>query len=56
LLSELRTVSVPKAYGGGTAMEVLAIGLALAVVALVWGLFKVLAPSGWRRMDARDVQ
>ena len=41
-------------YGGGTAMEVLAIGLALAVVALVWGLFKVLARSGWRRMDARE--
>src|SRR5262249_6383178 len=41
-------------YGGGTAMEVLAIGPALAVVAVVWGLFNVLAPSGWRRIEARS--
>jgi iron(III) transport system permease protein len=39
-------------YGGGTAMEVFAIGLALAVVALAWGLFRVFAPSGWRRIGA----
>lgn len=41
-------------YGGGTAMEVVAIGLALAVVALAWGLFRVLAPGGWRRIGARN--
>jgi iron(III) transport system permease protein len=31
-------------FGGGTAIEVVAIGLALAVVAVVWGLYRLLAP------------
>ena len=34
-------------YGGGTAMEVLA---ALAVIGLVWGIFQLVAPAGWRRL------
>lgn len=37
-------------YGGGTAMEVVAIVFALAVVGVVWGLFRLLTPPGWRRM------
>lgn len=37
-------------YGGGTAMEVIAVLIALLVVAAVWGLFRLLAPAGWRRM------
>ena len=37
-------------FGGGTAMEVIAILLALAVVALVWALFRLLTPPGWRRI------
>ncbi len=37
-------------YGGGTAMEVLAIGFALLVVAVVWTLFQLLTPAGWRRV------
>lgn len=37
-------------FGGGTAMEVISILLALAVVALAWGLFRLLAPAGWRRV------
>lgn len=37
-------------FGGGTAMEVLAVVFALGVVAAAWGLFRVLAPIGWRRM------
>ncbi|TNC21429.1 ABC transporter permease [Amycolatopsis alkalitolerans] len=37
-------------FGGGTAMEVIAIVLALGVIALVWGLFWLLAPVGWRRL------
>lgn len=37
-------------FGGGTAMEVLAVLLALAVTAAVWGLFRLLAPAGWRRL------
>ncbi len=42
-------------YGGGTAMEVSAVGLALAVVALAWGGFYLLAPAGWRHLGrARD--
>lgn len=39
-------------YGGGTAMEVLAILLALTVMGLVWGLWALLAPAGWRRIGA----
>lgn len=38
--------------GGGTAMEVTAIGLALAVMAGAWGLFHLLAPKGWRRLGS----
>ncbi|MDX6235229.1 MAG: iron(III) transport system permease protein [Kribbellaceae bacterium] len=37
-------------FGGGTAMEVIALLLALAVMGLVWGLFGLLAPAGWRRL------
>jgi iron(III) transport system permease protein len=37
-------------FGGGTAIEVVAIGLALAVVAIVWGLYRLLTPAGWRRV------
>lgn len=39
-------------FGGGTAMEVISILLALAVVALAWGLFRLLAPAGWRRVGS----
>ena len=37
-------------YGGGTAMEVLGILSALAVVAVAYSLFKLLAPRGWKRI------
>lgn len=37
-------------FGGGTAMEVLAILSALAVVAVVYGGFRLVAPLGWRRL------
>jgi iron(III) transport system permease protein len=37
-------------FGGGTAMEVIAILLALGGIAVVWGLFHLLAPAGWRRL------
>ena len=37
-------------FGGGTAMEVLAVLFALGVVGVAWGLFRLLAPTGWRRM------
>jgi len=37
-------------FGGGTAMEVIAILVALTVVAVVWGLYRLLAPAGWRRI------
>lgn len=37
-------------YGGGTAMEVTAVALALVVVAVVWGGFHLLAPAGWRHL------
>jgi iron(III) transport system permease protein len=41
-------------FGGGTAMEVLAILSALAVVAVAYGLFRIFAPAGWRHIgDAR---
>ena len=39
-------------FGGGTAMEVLAVLFALIVVALAWGLFRLFAPSGWRRVGS----
>ena len=35
-------------FGGGTAMEVVAIMVALVVVAVAFGAFRLLAPSGWR--------
>jgi len=37
-------------YGGGNAMEVLAVLFALAVVAISFGLFRVLTPAGWRQI------
>jgi iron(III) transport system permease protein len=37
-------------YGGGTAMEVLAVLSALVVVGFGYLLFRVLAPAGWRNM------
>lgn len=37
-------------FGGGTAMEVLAILSALLVVGAGFGLFRLLAPIGWRRI------
>ena len=37
-------------FGGGTAMEVLAILSALAVVGVAYLLFKLIAPAGWRRI------
>lgn len=37
-------------YGGGTAMEVLAVLAALAVIGLLWGIFQLAAPAGWRRL------
>ena len=37
-------------FGGGTAMEVIAILSALVVVAIVFTLFKVFAPAGWKRI------
>lgn len=39
-------------FGGGTAMEVLAVLVALAVMALVWTGWRLLAPAGWRRIGA----
>ena len=36
-------------FGGGTAMEVAAVVLALAVVAVAFGgFFRLLSPAGWR--------
>lgn len=37
-------------FGGGTAMEVIAVLFALLVVAIAFGLFRLLAPAGWRRL------
>ena len=31
-------------------MEVLAVLVALAVIGLVWGIFQLAAPAGWRRL------
>lgn len=39
-------------FAGGTAMEVIAVLGALAVVALAWGIFRLLAPAGWRRLGS----
>jgi iron(III) transport system permease protein len=40
-------------FAGGTAMEVVAVLGALAVVAIAWGVFRLLAPVGWRRLGSR---
>jgi iron(III) transport system permease protein len=37
-------------YGGGTAMEVLAILSALAIVGIAYGAFHLGAPRGWKRI------
>lgn len=37
-------------FAQGTAMEVIAVLVALAVVGIVWALFRVLAPQGWQRV------
>lgn len=37
-------------FGGGTAMEVIAIGSALLVVGLAYALFATFAPKGWKKM------
>ncbi len=39
-------------FGGGTAMEVLAVLFALVVVGATWLAFGLLAPRGWRRVGA----
>jgi iron(III) transport system permease protein len=39
-------------FAGGTAMEVIAVLGALMIVALAWGLFRLVAPVGWRRMGS----
>jgi iron(III) transport system permease protein len=37
-------------FGGGTALEVLAILSALAVVGIAYGLFRFVAPAGWKHI------
>ena len=37
-------------FGGGTAMEVLGILSAIVVVGIAYGLFKFLAPTGWKKI------
>jgi iron(III) transport system permease protein len=37
-------------FSGGTAMEVVAVLFSLVVVLIAWGLFRLLAPEGWRRL------
>jgi iron(III) transport system permease protein len=37
-------------YGGGTAMEMLAILFALIITAALWAAFRLLAPAGWQRL------
>ena len=39
-------------FAGGTAMEVVAVLGALGVVAIVWTLFRLVAPVGWRRLGS----
>lgn len=39
-------------FAGGTAMEVMAVLGALLVTAVVLGLYRLLAPAGWRRVGA----
>lgn len=39
-------------FAGGTAMEVVAVLTALAVTGLVLGLYRLLAPRGWRNVGA----
>lgn len=43
-------------YGGGTAMEVLAVLLALVVVGIAWGSFAIFAPRGWLKIGASREQ
>jgi iron(III) transport system permease protein len=37
-------------FGGGTAMEVIAVLFALLVIGAAWGLFQLAAPAGWRHL------
>jgi iron(III) transport system permease protein len=37
-------------FSQGTAMEVISVLVALAVVSLAWGLFRLFAPHGWQRV------
>ncbi|CAG4916567.1 unnamed protein product, partial [Acidithrix sp. C25] len=37
-------------YGGGTAMSVLALGVALLVIGVVNGAYRIFAPEGWKKM------
>jgi len=39
-------------FGGGTAMEVIAVLVALTVVGLAFGVFRLAAPIGWRRLGS----
>jgi iron(III) transport system permease protein len=39
-------------FGGGTAMEVVAVAFSLLVVGVCLGLFRLLAPAGWRRIGS----
>jgi hypothetical protein len=39
-------------FGVGMAQSVFAVGLALVVVAVVLGSFRLLIPAGWRRVRA----
>ena len=53
--SEPLSVGIDKAlanynFGGGTAMEIMGILSALAVVAFVYSAFRLLAPVGWKRI------
>ncbi len=43
-------------YGGGTAMEVIAILFALLVVAAAWGLYRLASPAGWRQVGRAESQ
>jgi hypothetical protein len=39
-------------FGVGMAQSVLAVGLALSVVMIVLGAYRLLTPAGWRRIGA----
>lgn len=43
-------------YGGGTAMSVLALGLAFLVIMGALGLFRLLAPAGWRQLGQLPIR